>query len=168
MEIKVGSVFRGYLFNKLKKDYGLNKDSLTAHFRRWGLCKPRNLTLLEKGFEHYFQGDYVSSLHILVPQFEDILRNILDAAGRSISIPEHGVATLRSLLSDAGFITVAGMNLKRYYELVLSDPPGLNLRNDIAHGLLEPNVMDKSTVELILHLLLTLTRFRIEEPNSEK
>lgn len=162
MGIQVGGTFRDYLFDKLKKDYALDKDSLTDHFRRLGLCKPRNLALLEKGFEHYFRGDYISSLHILVPQFEDILRNILHAAGRPISRPEHGVAVLKSLLSDKEFISAAGVNLKRYYELVLCGPNGLNLRNDLAHGLLEPNMMDKSTVELILHLLLTLTRFRIK------
>lgn len=53
----------------------------------------------------------------------------------------------------------AGADLKRYYELVLTD--GLNLRHDIVHGLLDPKLMTKSTVELIIHLLLTLTRFKV-------
>ena len=36
---------------------------------------------------------------------------------------------------------------------------GLNLRNDVAHGLLEPVDLNLLTVELIIHLLLTLTSF---------
>jgi hypothetical protein len=42
--------------------------------------KPRNLEPLKRGFKHYFQGDFIAALHILVPQFEDILRALLEAA----------------------------------------------------------------------------------------
>jgi hypothetical protein len=163
MEIKIGNIFRGYLFDMLRREYKLNKDSLLKHFEKWGYCKPRNLKILEKGFEHYFQGDYVSAVHMLIPQFEDILRNFLLKAGRPISIPGWGVAMLNHLLSDAVFKQVAGINLICYYELTLCDPDGINLRNDLAHGLMDPEAMNKSTTELILHLLLTLTRFHIGE-----
>lgn len=157
MEIQVASIFRSYLFDRLR-ERGLDTNSLIEHFQRWGYCQPRNLEMLRRGFDHYFAGDYPASLHILIPQFEDILRALLQAAGRPVSRPPRGVATLGALLSDSGFISAAGADLKRYYELVLTD--GLNLRNDIAHGLLNPESMTKSTVELIIHLLLTLTRFK--------
>lgn len=158
MEIQIASVFRSYLFDRLR-DRGLNTNSLVEHFQRWGYCRPRNLEMLRRGFDHYFAGDYPASLHILIPQFEDILRALLQAAGRPVSRPPRGVATLGPLLSDDGFLSAAGADLKRYYELVLTD--GLNLRHDIVHGLLDPKLMTKSTVELIIHLLLTLTRFKV-------
>jgi len=163
--------FISHLFAKLKREYSMNPDSLAAHFQRWGFCRSRNLSLLGKGFEHYFQEDYVSALHLLVPQVEDILRNLLREANRSVTIPPDSgrrgrAATLGSLLLDEEFRRVAGTSLIRYYRLVLDDPNGMNLRNDLAHGLMEVKTMSKSGVELILYVLLSLTRFRIERSNS--
>jgi hypothetical protein len=156
--IRVAGVFRAYLLDKLKTDYSLTADSLLHHFRTWGVCKPRNLTLLERGFEHYFKEDYISALHILIPQFEDTLRSLLEAANRPVARPLKGTATLGALLDDSAFHGADDENLHRYYELVLLED-GLNLRNSVAHGLLEPEAMDLLTVELIIDLLLTLTSF---------
>ncbi|MCK4445028.1 MAG: DUF4209 domain-containing protein, partial [Thermoplasmata archaeon] len=73
-----------------------------------------------------------------------------------------------SLLSDAEFARVAGTDLRDYYKVVLSDPTGLNFRNDIAHGLMDLSEMNQENVELILHLLLTLTRFKVDIPNGSE
>ncbi|MCK4445293.1 MAG: hypothetical protein KAW09_12165, partial [Thermoplasmata archaeon] len=90
MQIGVGTVFRTHLFNKLKEEYGLDPDSLVSHFQDWGLCRQRNLALIKRGFELYFGNDFISSLHILVLQFEDILRNMFESAGWPVSKPPHG------------------------------------------------------------------------------
>jgi hypothetical protein len=158
--IQLSTIFIGHLFERLKGDYALSPTSIVAYFRRWGLCVDRNLELLNIGIEHYFRGDYVSALHILVLQFEDILRSILQRAGRPIT-HRGGAIVLSSLLLDEGFGRVAGLSLKRYYQVLLSDPSGMNLRNNLAHGLMDVKTMNKAAVELVLYALLTLTRFRI-------
>jgi len=158
MEIQMAGVFRSYLFDSLI-ERGLDTNCLIGHFNRWGYCKERNLKMLRIGFECFFAGQYPSSLHILIPQFEDILRAFLQEAGRPVSLPPHGVAMLEHLLSDESFVSTAGEDLIRYYELVLTD--GLKLRHYMAHGLLDPEQMTKPNVELIIHLLLTLTRFKV-------
>jgi len=165
--------FLSYLFTKLKRDYSMIPDSLFNHFHEWGFCKPRNLALLRKGFEHYFREDYVSALHILVFQFEGILRNLLRETNRPVTRPPElgrmgGAATLGSLLQDEEFRQKAGTSLTRYYGLTLNDPNGLNLRNNLAHALMEVEEMKMPIVELVLYLLLSLTRFRIEPKNAEK
>ena len=162
-----------HLFAKLRKEYCLSPDSLVTHFHRWGFCKSRNLSLLRKGFEHYFQDDHVSALHLLVFQFEDILRNLLREANRPVTKPPDsgrmgGATMLGSLLLDEEFRQEAGASLMRYYELILADPNGLNLRNNLAHGLMEVEEMSRSIVELIIHVLLSLTRFRIERKNADR
>jgi len=169
--IQASSIILGFTFEKLKRDHHLGPSSFVEHFREWGLCESRNLALLQKGVEHYFHKDYVSALHILVIQFEDMLRGILRRANRPVLIPPiagtHGrVAVLGSLLADEQFSRIAGSNLRRYYEVIFSDPNGINLRNNIAHGLVEVEEMNRQTVELVLYSLLTLTRFRIEESSE--
>lgn len=161
MEIRISNIFLRHLFDKLINELGLNAEMLTKHFEEWGLCKQRNLALLKKGFEHYFWGDYVSALHILIPQFEDTLRSLLEKAQRPISRPGYGVAILKYLLEDETFKTAAGIDLIRYYQVVLCETTGMNLRNDLSHGLLDPESMTRGTVEIVIHLLLTLTRFTI-------
>jgi hypothetical protein len=159
--IQLSTIFIRYLFEKLRKDYALSSTSIQDHFREWGLCANRNLELLDIGTRHYFDEDYVSAMHILVLQFEDVLRNILQRAGRPVT-HSGGAIVLSSLLSDEVFGRVAGPNLKRYYQVLLSEPSGMNLRNILAHGLMEAKDMNRATVELVLYALLTLTRFRLQ------
>src|SRR5215208_770987 len=165
--IQVATVFRTYLFDKMRERYEFNADTLIDYFRGWGICKPRNLMLMKRGFERYFADDCISALHILVPQFEDTLRSLLGAANRPIARPLHGTATLGALLDDTAFKRTDDENLHHYYELVMLED-GLNLRNGVAHGLIEPEAMTQSAVELVMHLLLTLTGFSPEEIASEE
>jgi hypothetical protein len=160
--IKISNLFITHLFDILKRDHSLGPGSLTTHFRKWGVCRPRNLEFLERGLEHYFREDYVAALHILVPQFEDILRALLEATERPIYSPSHGVFMLPSLLRDAALNSAAGPDLIRYYQIILVDQCGLNLRNDLAHGLLEPSDMTRQVADQIIYLLLTLTRFVVK------
>jgi hypothetical protein len=163
--IQFSTIFIGHLFEKLKRDYALSQAPIIAYFRKWGLCEDRNLELVDRGIGHYFRGDHVSALHILVLQFEDILRNILQKAGRPVTY-RGGAIVLSSLLLDEGFSQVAGPDLKRYYQVLLCEPSGMNLRNNLAHGLMDSKSMNQATVELILYTLLTLTRFRLEPSTS--
>lgn len=162
MGIHISSVFRGRLLERLTKEQGFSKDALLEHFRSWGYCKEKHLHFLELGFQHYFIGDYTSAIHVLVPQFEDILRWLLEQAGQPVSDPRRGkFLLLDSLLKNELFQSTAEKNLIDWYRLSLSAPEGLNLRNDVAHGLSSPDKMTKETVELVIHLLLSFTRFTL-------
>lgn len=164
MGINIAGVFRSRLFERLGKEQGLSRDGLVAHFRGWGYCKDKHLEFLDSGLRHYFEDNYTSALHVLVPQFEDMLRGFLEKAGQSIGDPQRGkFLLLDSLLKNKMLVDVAGVNLVTWYRLSLSDPDGVNLRNDIAHGLSSPSVMTKETTELVIHLLLSLTRFNLDE-----
>jgi Domain of unknown function (DUF4209) len=95
-------------------------------------------------------------------QFEDTLRSLLGAANRPVARPLKGTATLGALIDDPAFHKADDEDLHRYYELVLLED-GLNPRNGLSHGLVEPEDMDQLAVELIIHLLLTLTSFSPED-----
>lgn len=169
MGIKIGGVFRSRLFERLTKEQGLSKDGLLVPFREWGYCKEKHLEFLGVGFDHYLKGDYVSSIHVLIPQFEDVLRGFLERSGQPISDPQRGkFIILDSLLKDPVLALAAGENLITWYKLSLSDPAGMNLRNDVAHGLSSPEVMTKETAELVIHILLSMTSFELEENKAHE
>lgn len=167
MGIHVSGVFRGRLLERLAKEQGLTKDVLLEHFCTWGYCKEKHLRFLGIGVEHYFKGDNASAIHVLVPQFEDILRWLLEQAGQPVSDPRRGkFLLLDSLLKNELFQATAGKTLIDWYRLSLSAPTGLNLRNDVAHGLSSPEKMTREMVELVIHLLLSLTRFTLKESSE--
>lgn len=162
LDVTIGNAFIDYLFARLEKSGKIKTSDFLEHFQKWGYCKEKNLTLLEKGLNHYFAQDYISSLHILIFQFEDLLRNLLEKTGEPISKPGQ-VFILKSLLSNEALKAAAGVDLIRYYEIVLRERNGFNYRNKIAHGLMDPNEMNRIITLRIIHLLLTLTRFQIKK-----
>lgn len=103
---------------------------------------------------------------MLIFQFEDLLRNLLRAAGVSVITPEK-FSLLDTLIKNEKLESIGGKDLIEYYEVSLTRHNGLNLRNNIAHGLLPVKEMNGFTVERIIHLLLTLTRFKISNQEQK-
>ena len=130
-------------------------------------------TLLEIGLQAYEEGDFVKAIHVLVPQVENILRNFLAL----LEVP-----TLKTVRNHPGIMDAKSMNdalseervrdvlkedLWRYLTVVYVDKRGLNLRNDLAHGLLGADVFNKHTADRVFHSLLALSLIRVKEPLSD-
>ena len=164
LTLRISTVYaaaRQHIFARLASDYGMDASALADYFRSREVFTEDNVGLLEHGFGLYFAGDHVSALHVLVPRFEAMVRDILNAVGRPTADPASGGSfTLGTLLGDPVFRDAAGEDLARYYEVTLLMPGlGMNLRNGLAHGTMSSEGMHASNTELVLHLLLTLTRF---------
>jgi hypothetical protein len=95
------------------------------------------------GIRAFETGDYWTACHVLTPQVERELRKLALATSANVRrlVSDQGieVASLNSLLDDETFIKVLGDDLTRCLSALLTDPRGLNLRNRVAHGLLEPD-----------------------------
>ena len=94
-----------------------------------------------KGLFAGFVGDYVSALHLLIPQLEHIVRSTLAGAGlHTTSLDPSGVEHHKSLdilLAFPEAETVFGKDLLETLKALLCDPSGEGLRNLFAHGLLD-------------------------------
>ncbi|MFZ0321026.1 MAG: DUF4209 domain-containing protein, partial [Candidatus Sulfotelmatobacter sp.] len=51
-------------------------------------------------------------------------------------------------------------DLWRYLEVVYIDKRGLNLRNDLAHGLLSPSAFNRYVADRVFHTLLAISLLR--------
>ncbi len=121
-----------------------------------------DMGLLLEGVRAWFQGDHVKAVHVLVPQIERALRKIADqveipvtkahpkVAGTSVAIG------LGDILYSAKVIEALGPNVTLHMQALYSDPRGLNLRNEIAHGLLDTGAFHGHVSRLIIHTLLVL------------
>lgn len=89
------------------------------------------------GVEH----DFVGALHVLVPQIENMVRHHLKEAGaRTTTLDKDGVETengMGTLIDLPQMTLIFGVDLAFELRALFTDALGPNLRNQVAHGLLD-------------------------------
>jgi len=135
------------------------EQDLFAVFDHRLLGSPSKTRMLVHAFQHFWAGQDDASVHLVLPRIEDLLREIERDRGVSILSVAQGASpgglsqlgTLISAMPDAGF----DADRTRYLHLLLTDGVhGLNLRNDIGHGLID--CPPRNHVALALHAALFL------------
>lgn len=108
------------------------------------LCAQSNIVpdnckkLMSKALFLGMKKDFTGSIHILSPQFENLIREIFRNAGISTTIingqveQEKGLSTLMNMEQAKNLFEE---NLLFEIKCIFTDSQGFNLRNDIAHGL---------------------------------
>ena len=88
-----------------------------------------------------YDRDFVTALHILVPQIEHMVRYHLKQVGvQTTNIDGNGIENengLSSLMDLPQTEEIFGENLSFEIRALFCDPFGPNLRNELAHGLLD-------------------------------
>lgn len=158
------------VMNRLQSEKCMDTDSLMKFLKNWGYIDDDNLVIIRIGIERYFANDYISAIHILVPQFEHVLRTLFEKCGAPIIKPadkQNGwqFETFGTFLKSDSVKETLPPNLLKYIEIVMVEQVGYNLRNRIAHGLIQPELCTKFMLDTILHLFLTLTCFQTDDEN---
>jgi hypothetical protein len=88
-----------------------------------------------------YERDFITAIHLLVPQIEHMVRFHLKNAGvQTTTIDSEGVENevgLSALMDKPEVEAVFGRELSFEIRSLFCDPLGANLRNEVAHGLLE-------------------------------
>ena len=88
-----------------------------------------------------YDRDFVTALHILVPQIEHMVRFHLKARGVSTTnLDSNGIENengLSTLMDFQETKKIFGENLSFEIKALFCDPVGANLRNELAHGLID-------------------------------
>lgn len=117
-----------------------------------------------QALEFWVDGQYEASLMVSIPRIEATIRRICEALGLpTYSIGRDGFLKANPLGTLLGNLrNKDSERLARYFESVLCDALGLNLRNLATHGLLDEITREQSA--LIIHLTLVLAQLRLEVP----
>lgn len=145
-QISVGLVVQGCILPALEilriEHRVVERDFLTITARSPIIPLGREV-LFAKGLFAGYDGDYVTALHLLVPQVENMVRHHLKQAGAVTSRvcddgteKENGLSTLIELPE---MVQVFGEDLTFEIRALFCDQMGANLRNEIAHGLVDHN-----------------------------
>ena len=97
--------------------------------------------LFGKALAHGFDRDFATSLHLLSPQIEHMVRYHLKSSGVSTThLDQEGIETengLSTLIELPETLEIFGEDLTFEIKALFCDQLGPNLRNNIAHGLLD-------------------------------
>ena len=64
--------------------------------RKSCIIQPDRFAIIQKGVEAYFAGDYLVALHLIIPQFEEAIRNLVEMNGGSIMIEKNDAFNLKT------------------------------------------------------------------------
>ncbi len=121
------------------------------------------LELIGEGLTRFFTEDHLGATHILLPQVECALRNLLGLLGRPTNKAvrgESGVMQERNMneaLGDPAVQSALPENFQRHLQIVFASRLGFNLRNVVAHGLLAASQFSILTSLMSLQGLLLMS-----------
>ena len=125
-----------------------------------------------------YDQDFITALHLLVPQIEHAVRLHLKQAGvRTTTLDRDGIETengLRTLMDLPETEKIFGENLSFEIKALFCDPSGPNLRNDLAHGLLDDQACQSAPaiyawwfgLKLVFNTFWNAARQTAEESNQ--
>lgn len=115
---------------------------------------------IARGLYYGYDGDFFTSLHLLAPQIEHIIRNHLKNSDIRTTIIEEGIETelsLNALLKKEETKKVFDGGLIIELKTIFTHPGGFNIRNDVAHGLVGLNSYDQVGFFYAWFFLLKMT-----------
>lgn len=168
-QVRVGyqlnAKFIADILRRLAAQQGLNAERVADFLCGSQVIGNGRRDFLNLGLARYFAGDYVSAIHVLVPQLEHVLRSVLPRIHIADTYDDRGIMRVLPLQQILGTPQVAnafGKGLWLYFHTFLVDQDAENVRNDVAHGLIEWERCNETIATIVVHLLLILTVFRFE------
>ena len=150
-------------FAVFRDEGGLDADVLSGVLEKSPFIDDDALEVLEVGLERYLSGDYVSAMHVLIPQLEDVLRRTLRKLEGSTTTIQGDVTretALGQVLCATEMKELLGEDTIFYLRYLLVEQLGMNIRNKVAHGLIRKSDCDRLTLALVVMSLLRLVPYK--------
>lgn len=135
-------------------------ENLNEYFNKIPLESDLSFFLTD-GFKYFISGECQAALFILIPQLEVIVKKFAEKRGISVvkNVPE-GIQekTLGDFLLDGEFENNIGKDLNVYLLWFLADKAGLNLRNNVAHGIIKYKDIQPHIIVGLIEIIFTLLK----------
>jgi len=157
--------FLRWVLSELAERHKVDADVIVNHVFKSPLFEKNRRSTIKRGIEACLAGDHLVAVHLLVPQIEQALRRLVVLSGRSAYKPNRRrggiqVKVLDDLLRDEAVTKALTDQRVKYLKVMLTDPRGWNLRNDICHGIINPEQLGWGSTDRVLHVLLVLAGLR--------
>ncbi len=156
------------IFNKIM-DEKLTIQNLSDYFRSKGIFKEDFLKIFDVAIERFFNGDYISTLHILVPKFEKVFLDLTRAlennadtiASRTQKGEKDKIWTQDKILGEdflknESVRKIWGEDFCEQIIFVFFSQLGYKLRHKIAHGNSKLDELNFQNSVLVFYFFLVL------------
>ncbi len=153
---------------------GLEADTIMAALDESPVFTPERRPLLEEGVKAYVAADYTKAIHVIIPQIEQALRQLLILTGVFCTLkaargwPVSPKKPTDDILRESTVTKTFGDDTRLYLQTLLADERGQNIRNNVCHGFATPAQFSRRMADQVLHALLTvsLVRQKAKEPDA--
>ncbi len=128
--------------------------------------------ILQNAIQHYLDGDWMTVVHLLIPQIEHLMRQLLWKLGGCPSKPDkdrRGIfreKDLGEVMRDPIIEGFLKEDVTRYIRFILVDERGWNMRNEVSHGLNPLGYFRRHKADRLLHILFLLTLLKVDETSK--
>lgn len=154
------ALFLRHVFSKVISEKTLDVDDFIDFIKVSPVFAESRHLIIRRGIQAYYDDDLVVAIHVLIPQIEEAIRNLVELAGGVVLKKNRGggfqLKTFGEILRDDILKQVLGEEIQLYLRVLFTDPRGWNLRNDVCHGMSEIESFSFQSIERILHVLLIL------------
>lgn len=138
----IGHALIGPALEQLHLNHVFTMNDFKVIAERSGIVPPDRAAMVGKALHAGYQNDLEHALHVLLPQFEHLVREQLKIADAltTTHTPEDGLDMeigLSRLTERAEMVEVFGEDRTFAIRALMCVEPGPNLRNVIAHGLVD-------------------------------
>lgn len=165
----LGMWHRGVM-EKAKASLNLTAADVVDWLSASPLFHPERLEILKRALSAYLDDDWVTTLHLAIPQIEHALRRFLVLHSRpTFRRHRNGGLILRNLdevLRDPVAEQVLPEDVRVYFRVLLCDQRGWNIRNDVCHGIAGPGHFNSLVADRVVHALLVIGCYRPSEGDN--
>lgn len=158
--LSFSSIFLRAIFQESINRKGLNKEQILKFIENSPIINTDRFEIISRGLEAYFVNDFLVTIHLLVPQIEEAIRNIVEFAGGNVLKPSRGggyhLRTFDEVLRDDIIKEALGEDFADYFRILFTDQRGWNIRNNVCHGMASPNMFNHQTSDRVIQALLCL------------
>ncbi len=155
-----GGIVLVYIFELLRNSENFSEETLDFLVRDNLIIPKGRADIFREGFYLGLTGKLYASLHILLPQTENLIRNLVKICGDvETNLKNDGteeVRPLSALFKSDKLHECYSEDIIFSFQSIMDDPAGENLRNLCAHGILEPRRGNSGSTRYFISLLIKL------------
>ncbi|MBX9449158.1 MAG: DUF4209 domain-containing protein [Taibaiella sp.] len=139
---------------------GLSKTDIIKLLEQTPIIFNERLIIIDRALTAYFENDFFVFIHLVIPQIEESIRNIIELSGGNVlKASRNGgfhLKTFDEILRDDLIKNILGEDFSDYFRILFTDQRGWNLRNSVCHGMANVEIFNQQTADRLLHALLCL------------
>ncbi|WP_442591928.1 DUF4209 domain-containing protein [Pedobacter sp. AW31-3R] len=159
--LTIQSITLRFLIDEMISKFGFNSSDILEKLKDCPVIDQHRLKIIEKGLDAYFENDFVVAIHLIIPQIEEAIRNIVEFGGGNVLKESRGggfhLRTFDDILRDNIISESLDADLVNYFKILFTDQRGWNLRNNVCHGMTNLEDFNFQTADRLIHTLLCLS-----------